>query len=219
LELCIGLATARHPSGPFTAYPYPILKNNVIDPHVYVEGESAYLYWKEDNNDAWPMLLLEFLQMHPRFITALFDDIPDQKTAALMLALFPWLQQLPPMERFQLVQVFIEAVTNRYFTFKERLQAIIIHLPPGDQQRVQNILAMMQTPMYARQLSADGTLLTGVKTLVIQNDQPWEAHLVEGMWLWKQGDFYYLFYAGNDFSTEQYGIGVAVSKSPLGPYN
>ncbi len=29
---------------------------------------------------------------------------------------------------------------------------------------------------------------------------------------------YYMFYAGNDFSTAQYGIGVAVAESPLGPY-
>jgi hypothetical protein len=38
------------------------------------------------------------------------------------------------------------------------------------------------------------------------------------MWVTKQGEKYYLFYAGNDFSTDQYGIGVAIADSPLGPY-
>jgi beta-xylosidase len=38
------------------------------------------------------------------------------------------------------------------------------------------------------------------------------------MWVTKQDKKYYLFYAGNDFSTSQYGIGVAVSGSPVGPF-
>jgi beta-xylosidase len=38
------------------------------------------------------------------------------------------------------------------------------------------------------------------------------------MWVTKQENRYYLFYAGNDFSTSQYGIGVAVANSPLGPF-
>jgi hypothetical protein len=38
------------------------------------------------------------------------------------------------------------------------------------------------------------------------------------MWVTEQAGRYYLFYAGNDFSTDQYGIGVAVALSPLGPY-
>jgi len=54
--------------------------------------------------------------------------------------------------------------------------------------------------------------------VVLVNDQPWEGHLIEGPWLTHQGGRYYIFYAGNDFSTSHYGIGVAVSEHPLGPY-
>jgi beta-xylosidase len=73
--------------------------------------------------------------------------------------------------------------------------------------------------MFAQQLSEDGSSLIGERTKVIENDLAWEAHLVEGMWVTKQDNRYYLFYAGNDFSTSQYGIGVAIGDSPLGPFN
>lgn len=53
---------------------------------------------------------------------------------------------------------------------------------------------------------------------IIENDQAWEAHLVEGMWVTKHIKKYYLFYSGNDFSTDQYGVGVAIADSPLGPF-
>jgi beta-xylosidase len=60
--------------------------------------------------------------------------------------------------------------------------------------------------------------LVGERTKIIENDQAWEAHLIEGMWLTEHRGKYYLFYAGNDFSTVRYGIGVAIADSPLGPY-
>ena len=34
----------------------------------------------------------------------------------------------------------------------------------------------------------------------------------------KQNGRYWMFYAGNDFSTPAYGIGVAVADHPFGPY-
>jgi beta-xylosidase len=76
----------------------------------------------------------------------------------------------------------------------------------------------MKTPMFAQALSADGSSLIGERTKIIENDLEWEAHLIEGMWVTKQNNQYYLFYAGNDFSTSQYGIGVAMAKSLMGPY-
>jgi beta-xylosidase len=72
--------------------------------------------------------------------------------------------------------------------------------------------------MFAAPLSEDGSTLTGPATKIIENDLAWEAHLVEGMWVSRHGSKYYLFYAGNDFSTDQYGIGVAIANAPLGPY-
>ena len=50
------------------------------------------------------------------------------------------------------------------------------------------------------------------------NDLDWEGHLIEGPFVTRQDVRYWLFYAGNDFSTPSYGIGVAVADHPLGPY-
>ena len=50
------------------------------------------------------------------------------------------------------------------------------------------------------------------------NDLDWEGHLIEGPFVTRQEGRYWLFYAGNDFSTPSYGIGVAVADHPLGPY-
>jgi len=218
-QLCIGLARSGSPEGPFIADVDPILSNNVIDPHLFVdEDQNAWLYWKEDNNDIWPGLLIDFLYTNPALITLLFNQKEDQITACFILTLWPWLQTLEPMERFQAQQIFIEAVTENYVDFCERLKDITSTLPLDTHVNVEAILKNMKTPMYAQQVSNDGSELVGKSTKIIENDLPWEAHLVEGMWVSKQNNHYYLFYAGNDFSTDQYGIGVAVASSPLGPF-
>ena len=76
----------------------------------------------------------------------------------------------------------------------------------------------MRTPVLAQRLSDDGSSLTGSPVTVIANDLDWEGHLVEGPFVWKQEDRYFLFYAANDFTDPAYGIGVAVADHPLGPY-
>ena len=53
---------------------------------------------------------------------------------------------------------------------------------------------------------------------MLANDLDWEGHLIEGPFVTLQDGRYWLFYAGNDFSTPAYGIGVAVADHPLGPY-
>ena len=53
---------------------------------------------------------------------------------------------------------------------------------------------------------------------MLANDLDWEGHLIEGPFVTRQNGRYWLFYAGNDFSTPAYGIGVAVADHPLGPY-
>jgi len=79
------------------------------------------------------------------------------------------------------------------------------------------ILAAMTTPIHAQRLSAEGALV-GEDRLVLANDLDWEGHLIEGPWVTLQQGRYWLFYAGNDFGTPAYGIGVAVADHPLGPY-
>jgi beta-xylosidase len=76
----------------------------------------------------------------------------------------------------------------------------------------------MRTPIIAQPLAEDGESLLGEATEVLANDLDWEGHLIEGPWVTRQAGRYWLFYAGNDFSTPAYGIGVAVADHPLGPY-
>jgi hypothetical protein len=125
---------------------------------------------------------------------------------------------LDPMKRFQAIQIFIEAITSNYTSFYNALTELSTRSPENMRDEIQNILKYMKTPMFAQALSADGSSLIGERTKIIENDLEWEAHLIEGMWVTKQNNQYYLFYAGNDFSTSQYGIGVAMAKSLMGPY-
>jgi len=76
----------------------------------------------------------------------------------------------------------------------------------------------MTTPIRAQPIAEDGRSLLGESTIVLANDQDWEGHLIEGPFVTYQQGRYWLFYAGNDFSTPAYGIGVAVADHPLGPY-
>lgn len=218
-ELCIGVARSAGPEGPFRSDPQPILKKNVIDPHIFVEANgNAYLYWKEDNNEVWPSLLTDLLFTAPHLIPELFTVKEDRITASFILTLWPWIRGLQPMERFLMLQVFIEAIISGYTEFYNHLASLIIHQPVQVQEKMRAVLHYMKTPMFAQLLSPDGSSLVGERTKIIENDLLWEAHLVEGMWVTRQEQRYYLFYAGNDFSTDQYGIGVAIAPSPLGPF-
>jgi hypothetical protein len=218
-ELCIGLAKSLKPGGPFTAEPVPLLDGNVIDPHIYIQDDQiTYLFWKADNNDVWPGALIEALYGNPGLIRQLFTVQEDQVTASLIVTLWPWLKTLEPMVRFLFTQVFIEAVTAEFTTVYNRLGKLAASGKENG-EALRTVMRFMRTPMFARQLSADGTRFVGETTKILENDLDWEAHLVEGMWVTKHKEKYYLFYAGNDFSTAQYGIGVGIAESPLGPYN
>jgi hypothetical protein len=123
------------------------------------------------------------------------------------------------MERFFAQQVLVEAITERFSAVRNRLSAMLgREADPAVRQAIHAVLSAMRTPVWAQALSVDGCTLEGERTLVLQNDQPWEAHLIEGIWVTRHGGKHYLFYAGNDFSTARYGIGVAVADAPLGPY-
>ena len=218
-ELCIGMATSSSPEGPFIAAKNPILKGNVIDPHIFIDDKNiAYLFWKEDNNDIWPGLLIQLLYTHPEFIFELFDTHEDRLTAIFIQTLWPWIKTRKSMERFFIIQVLIESIISRFLSFYNRLENLSNGQDALVRDQIRKVLNCMKTPMFAQRLSSDGLSLIGKRSKIIENDQEWEAHLVEGMWLSENQGNYYLLYAGNDFSTDQYGIGVAISKSPLGPF-
>jgi beta-xylosidase len=76
------------------------------------------------------------------------------------------------------------------------------------------------TPIWAQPLNEERTALTGEKTELFRNTEPWEANLVEGVSMVKHGEWYYAFYAaaGCCGAACTYGTGVARSKSLLGPW-
>lgn len=206
-ELCIGLARSDHPEGPFFAEPAPLLTGGVIDAHLFVERDGRILlFWKEDSNAVWPRLLASILIEEPALADRLFDAETDRRTAQLCAALWRWARTATPMEQFFSLQPMIEAVVARYAEVRGRLGA---H---------PQVIEAMRTPVYAQQLAPDGKSLIGERQVVLVNDLAWEGHLIEGSWVTAQQGRYYLFYSGNDFSTPDYGIGVAVSDDPLGPY-
>ena len=218
-ELCIGAAKANRPDGPFVSMDAPLLTGGVIDPHVFVEDDgSSFLYWKEDNNDKWRNSLNALLYEYPGLISELFDDKGDQKTVSFVTTMWPWTNTLEPMERF-IQQYLIEAVSSNFTSFEERLSALKERNMYASQiQRINEILATLKTPVYADKLCNDGFSLVGNAVKVLENDQPWEAHVIEGMWVIKHNQKYYMFYAGNDFQTAHYGIGAASADSPTGPF-
>ena len=223
--LAIGLAKAPHPTGPWVDIGRPLLTggvllfpeaNNpamsggVIDSHILLDDEgNPYLFWKADTNGVWPRPLAGLFREHSDLIAELFDSEEDRRTAAFAAAVQPWANRRRPMERFFLMQPLIDAAIASWPKVKRVLEE---HAYAG------HIVEAMRTPIRAQRLSADGTSLIGEPTIVLANDLDWEGHLIEGPWVTKQQGRYWLFYAGNDFCTPNYGIGVAVADHPLGPY-
>src|SRR5215213_1666350 len=76
------------------------------------------------------------------------------------------------------------------------------------------------TPIWAQRLSANGTKLVGERRELIRNDAPWEAQLVEGPFVLRRGNWFYMFYSGNACCGREcnYALGVARSRSLMGPW-
>jgi len=217
-ELAIGLARSASPHGPFVADPQPLLSGGVIDPHILVVSDGRrLLFWKEDTNGVWPRLLVELLAEDPALVEILFPAEADRRTAQVAAGLWPWARTLEPMEQFCLLQPMMEAVTEDYAAFTGRLTGASLSSPERA-VALAPAIAALKTRVFAQALSADGRRLEGERTLIVENDQTWEAHLIEGVWVHEHAGRFYLFYSGNDFSTRHYGIGAAVASDPLGPY-
>jgi arabinan endo-1,5-alpha-L-arabinosidase len=218
-QLCIGMAKSLFPEGPYVADRLPILRQNVVDPHVFVyDQETVYLFWKEDNNTVWPGLLARLLYNHAEFIEEIFDDKTARNTASFTTTLWPWIQTLDAKEHFMALQSLVDCITSSFYTFYRKLLNLSKGKSDALKDEIYTILDFMKTPIYGQQLSPDGSSLIREKIKVIENDQEWEAHVVEGIWIARHEGDYLLFYAGNDISNSQYGIGLAIAKAPLGPY-
>jgi hypothetical protein len=209
-DLAIGLAKGRSPLGPWEDLGQPLVSRGVIDPHILVDGGGQpYLFWKQDTNGLWPRSLARLFRERPELIGRIFDDEEDRRTAAFAAAIQPWADRRRPMERFFLMQPLIDAALSCWSRVRRVLE---------EHGGAQFILDAMRTPIRAQRLAPDGASLIGEPRIVLSNDLDWEGHLIEGPWVTRQQGRYWLFYAGNDFCTPAYGIGVAVADHPLGPY-
>ena len=223
--LAIGLARAPSPEGPFTDNGAPLITGNpinttgaphgslsggVIDSHIFIDADgSRYLFWKDDQNGIWPRPLAMLLHEKPELIEKLFDTEEDRRTAAFAAAAVGWANQQRPMERFFMMTGIIEAATGNW----QRVKSALIDYGLADA-----IVDAMTTPVRAQRIADDGRSLVGESTVVLTNDLDWEGHLIEGPFCTLQQGRYWLFYAGNDFSTPAYGIGTAVADNVLGSY-
>ena len=223
--LAIGLARSDSPTGPFrdlgrplltgrpvntTGLPGGMMSGGVIDSHIFIDGNGdRFLFWKDDSNGIWPRPLAALLRDRPGLIERLFAGEADRRTAAFAAAVVGWANARRPMERFYLMQPLIEAVLDNW----DRVRAAL-----GEYGQASTILEAMTTPVWAQRLADDGSALVGEPSRVLVNDLPWEGHLIEGPFVTRHDGRYWMFYAGNDFSTPAYGIGVAVADHPLGPY-
>ncbi|GAA4722246.1 family 43 glycosylhydrolase [Sphingomonas lutea] len=224
--LAIGLARAPSPFGPFTDNGAPLLRGQevnttgipngalsggVIDSHIFTDADGAhYLFWKDDSNGIWPRPLAAVLRDRPGLIDRLFAHDDDRRSAAFAASVVDWANRQRPMERFFLMHNFIETVLANWARARSVLDGT---------EGAQAIVAAMTTPVWAQRLADDGRALIGTPRRVLENDQDWEGHLIEGPFCTLQDGRYWLFYAGNDFSSPAYGIGVAVADHPLGPYS
>jgi len=209
--LSIGLARAAHPAGPWIDNGVPLLTGSVIDGHIHVDAEgTAWLLWKEDSNGHWPHPLAGLLRQQSGLIHELFDEEPDRRSAAFCAVIEGFAERRRPMERFFLMQPLIHAALANWRKVKEVLARCGF---------AAGILEKMSTPILAQQLAPDGRSLVGERHQLLSNDLDWEGHLIEGPFLTRQRGLYYLFYAGNDFTSPSYGIGYAVAERLAGPYH
>jgi beta-xylosidase len=77
------------------------------------------------------------------------------------------------------------------------------------------------TPLWAQKLNQEGTKLIGSKRELIRNDpKSWEGGVVEGAFILRRGEWFYLFYSGNACCGRgcNYALGVARSRKLLGPW-
>lgn len=74
------------------------------------------------------------------------------------------------------------------------------------------------TPLLIQELEPEGLAVRGEAKVLLVNDKPWEGVLVEAPTLIYRDGYYYLFFSGNVFVDDQYGVGVARSKEVMGPY-
>lgn len=78
----------------------------------------------------------------------------------------------------------------------------------------------LPTPIWAQELTEDGTKLIGEKQELMRNTEAWEAQLIEGSAIVRRNGYFYMFYSGNACCGLgcNYAMGIARSKTLLGDW-
>ena len=78
----------------------------------------------------------------------------------------------------------------------------------------------LPTPMWAQQINEERTALLGEKHELFRNDKEWERNLVEGISIFRRGDYFYATYSAGSCCDVgcNYKTGVARAKNLLGPW-
>ncbi len=78
----------------------------------------------------------------------------------------------------------------------------------------------LPTPIWAQQMTEDGTKLIGEKQELMRNTESWEAQLIEGPAVVRRNGYFYMFYSGNACCGTgcNYAMGIARSKTLLGDW-
>ncbi|MES2372036.1 MAG: glycoside hydrolase family 43 protein [Bacteroidota bacterium] len=74
------------------------------------------------------------------------------------------------------------------------------------------------TQIVLQEVSADGLSLIGNATDLMVNDLAWEGAVIEAPSMLFRNGYYYIFYSGNNYGTDKYGVGVARSSTVNGSY-
>ncbi len=77
------------------------------------------------------------------------------------------------------------------------------------------------TPLWAQELDIKNWKLVGNRQEILRNDpNTWEGNLVEGPYIMRKGEYFYMFYSGNACCGRgcNYAMGVARSKTLLGTW-
>jgi xylan 1,4-beta-xylosidase len=95
----------------------------------------------------------------------------------------------------------------------EKGEPYLIWKEDGNSQRKPCVL-------WAQRLDDSGTKLLGEPRELFRNDVPWEGAVIEGPFIVRRGDYFYLFYSGNGCCglNCNYALGIARAKSLLGPW-
>lgn len=237
--LCAGLVDARAQQQQATAYENPVIAGDYPDPSVIRVGRD---YWATATSGEWAP---EFPILHSRdlvnweVVGAVF-----QKRPAWAIANF-WAPEISHYRGRYFVYytarkkggplcVAVASSLNAAGPYTDHgplvcqeigsIDAMAVTDENGDRYLIwkeDGNSREQPTPLWAQKLSDDGTKLVGSKKELIRNDpKSWEGGVVEGAFVLRRGDWFYLFYSGNACCGRRcnYALGVARSRKLLGPW-